>query len=175
MDIYIWVLFFLIIFMLHNLEEIITIERWFQKTYPRVRKKIPLFAQKELENYTDITSAQFSVVVFVLSVFSSALILLAVITEHDYLFLGVTLFFALNIFTHPLQSLYLKCYTPGVLTSLLLIIPYYCLFFYRFYNTDLFTLNSIIGAIVVMVFLIPIFLFSHIMGEKWSSFFMIKK
>ena len=168
MDIYVWVLSFLIIFMLHNLEEIITIERWFQKTYPRVRKRIPSFAQKELNNYKDITSAQFSIVVFVFSVFASALIVIAVITQHYYLFLGVTLLFALNIFTHPLQALYLRCYTPGVLTSLLLIIPYYSLFFFHFHKTDMFSLNSIVGSIFVMLFLIPIFLLSHKIGEKWS-------
>ncbi len=168
MDIYVWVLSFLIIFMLHNLEEIITIERWFQKTYPRVSKRIPSFAQKELKNYKDITSVQFSIVVFVFSVFVSALILIAVNTQHHYLFLGVTLLFALNIFTHPLQALYLRCYTPGFLTSLLLIIPYYSLFFYHFYKTDMLSLNSIVGSIIVMVFLIPIFLLSHKIGEKWS-------
>ena len=168
MDIYVWILSFLIIFMLHNLEEIITIERWFGKTYPRVSRKIPSAVQKELKNYKDTTSTQFSVVVFVFSVFASALIGIAVITQQYYLFLGVSLFFALNIFTHPLQALYLRCYTPGLLTTLLLIIPYYSLFFYRFYNTDMLTLNSIFGAIAVMVFFIPIFLLSHKIGEKWG-------
>lgn len=168
MDIYVWILSFLIIFMLHNLEEIITIERWFQKAYPRVKKRMPSFARKELGNYKDITSAQFSIVVFVFSIFVSALILIAVITQHYYLFLGINLLFALNIFSHPLQALYLRCYTPGVLTSLLLIIPYYVLFFRRFYNTDMLTINSIFGAIVVMIFLIPAFLLSHKIGEKWG-------
>lgn len=168
MDIYVWVLSFLVIFMLHNLEEIITVEKWIQKTYPRVRDNIPSFIKKEINNYKDITSAQFAMVVFVFSVFVSILILIAVMTQHYYLFLGVNLLFALNIFTHPLQALYLRCYMPGVLTSLLLILPYYSLFFYRFYNTDILTLNSIFGAIVVMVFLLPLFLLSHKIGEKWN-------
>ena len=168
MDICVWVLFFFIIFTLHNLEEIITIERWFQKTYPRVYKRIPSFAQNELKKYKKITSVQFSVVVFVFSVFVSAFLLIAVITQHYYLFLGVNLFFALNILTHPLQALYFRCYTPGVLTSLFLIIPYYSWFFYSFCNTDMLTIDSMIGAIVVVVFLIPVFLLSHKIGEKWS-------
>lgn len=169
MDIYGWILSFLIIFMLHNLEEIITVEKWIQKTYPRVYDKIPLFIQKQLNNYKDITSAQFALVVFVLSVFVSAIIVITVLTEHYYLFLGINLFFALNIFTHPLQSLYLRCYTPGVWTSLLLIIPYYSLFFYRFRHTELLTLNSVLGGIAVMVLLLPIFLLSHKIGEKWNE------
>lgn len=168
MEIHIWILFFLMVFMLHNLEEIMTIEKWFQKTYPLVSKKIPSFAKKELNQYKDITSKHFSVVVFVLSIFVSMLIAIAVITDQYQLFLGVNLFFALNIFTHPLQSLYLRCYTPGVMTSIFLIIPYYSLFFYHFYKSELLALESIVGAIVVMALLIPIFLLSHKIGEKWA-------
>lgn len=145
-----------------------TIEKWFQKTYPLVSKKIPSFAKKELNQYKDITSKHFSVVVFVLSIFVSMLIAIAVITDQYQLFLGVNLFFALNIFTHPLQSLYLRCYTPGVMTSIFLIIPYYSLFFYHFYKSELLALESIVGAIVVMALLIPIFLLSHKIGEKWA-------
>ncbi len=156
--------------MLHNLEEIITVEKWIQKTYPRVRDKIPLFVQKELNNYKEITSSEFAVIVFVFSFFVSALILISVMTQHYYFLLGVNLLFALNIFTHPLQALYLRCYTPGVLTSLLLIIPYYSLFFFHFYNTDMLTLDSVVGAMIVMVFLIPVFLLSHKIGEKWRQF-----
>lgn len=167
MDIYFFTSFFIIIFMLHNLEEVITIEKWFKTTYPLVQNRIPSFIQKELKNYKDITSVQFSIVIFVFSIFVSVLVLIAVITQHYYLFLGVNFFYALNIFTHPLQSLYLRCYTPGVLSSLFLIIPYYSLFFYRYYNTDMLTNSSILGAMAVMVFLVPVFLLSHKIGEKW--------
>lgn len=51
--------------MLHNLEEIMTIEGWFKKIYPRISRKIPSFAQKEMKKFEDITAAQFSAVVFV--------------------------------------------------------------------------------------------------------------
>lgn len=167
MDINIWVVSYLIIFMLHNLEEIITIEKWMQKIYPRISHKIPAFIQKELNNKKNITAAQFALVVFVLSVVISGLIFIGIFTEQYYFFLGVCLAFGLNIFTHPLQSLYLRCYTPGVITSILLVIPYYSLFFYHFYNTEMFSLSTIIGAIVVIACLAPIFFISHKIGSKW--------
>lgn len=169
MDIYIWMLTFIIIFMLHNLEEIITIERWFQKTYPRVKKRNPLFIQKQLKNNEQITTVQFSLVIFVFSLFVSLFILIAVVTQHDFIFLGVSLFFVLNIFTHPLQSLYLRCYTPGVFTSIILIIPYYTLYFYHFYNSDMFSLKSMIGAILMIVILILVFFLSHKIGKRWAK------
>ncbi|WP_042149641.1 HXXEE domain-containing protein [Paucisalibacillus sp. EB02] len=168
MDITILMVSFLIIFMLHNLEEIFTIEKWHKETYPRISNRIPSFIQKEIKQFNDITSVQFSLVVFVLSIVVSALILIALITQHYFLFLGVAIPFALNIFTHPLQSLYLRCYTPGVWTTLLLIIPYNILLFYHFYKAGLLNLEMIISSLVVMVFLVPVFLLSHKIGGKWG-------
>lgn len=168
MDINIWIVSYLIIFMLHNLEEIITIEYWIRKVYPRISHKIPAFIQEELNKKKDITAAQFALVVFILSVVISGLILIGIFTEQYYFFLGVSLAFGLNFFTHPLQSLFLRCYTPGVITSLLLVIPYYSLFFYHFYGTEMFSRGTMIGAIIVIACLAPVFFLSHKIGEKWK-------
>ena len=167
MDITILIVSFILIFMLHNLEEIVTIERWHKKTYPRISHRIPTFIQKEMKQFNDITSAQFALVVLILSIVVSALILIAVMKQQYYLFLGIAFPFALNIFTHPLQSLFLRCYTPGVWTSIFLIIPYNIVLFYSFNKEGLFTMDTMIGALVVTVFLIPVFLLSHKIGGKW--------
>jgi len=159
---------FLIIFMLHNLEEIMTIERWFKNTYPRINKRIPMFAQKEISTFESITATQFSVVVFVLSVALSALILIAVMTQYFFILLGLNLLLAINIFTHPLQALYLRCYTSGLWTTLLLIIPYNILFFSYFSKVGFLTMNAFLGSLIVMVFLILVFLLSHKIGENWG-------
>ncbi|WP_281392557.1 HXXEE domain-containing protein [Salicibibacter cibi] len=98
----------------------------------------------------------------------SALILITVMTQHFFIFLGLNLFFAVNILTHPLQALYLRCYTPGLWTTILLIIPYNVLFFYHFSKAGFLTMNAILGALIVMFFLILVFLLSHKIGEKWS-------
>lgn len=127
----VWMLIFVIIFMLHNLEEIISVEKWFQKTYPRVRNRIPSLIQQQLDQI-GMTTVRFAVVVFVISILASILLLISVWTEQYYFFFGISFFFALNIFTHPLQSLLLRCYTPGLLTTVVLIIPYYGLFFFNF-------------------------------------------
>lgn len=157
---------FLIIFMLHNLEEIIMVERWMQKTYPRIKHKVPPFVQKELNDFKDITAAQFAVVVFGVSILASILLLIAITTEQYYVFLGLSLVFAMNIFSHPLQSLLLWCYTPGVITSIFLIIPYYILLFHHFYMTDIVHFNMFLGALVVVALFILVFLLSHTIGKK---------
>lgn len=66
----VWMLIFVIIFMLHNLEEIISVEKWFQKTYPRVRNRIPSLLQQQLDQI-GMTTVRFAVVVFVMSILAS--------------------------------------------------------------------------------------------------------
>lgn len=169
MDVHFLMCVFLIIFMLHNLEEIITIEKWLKHTYPRKKEQIPLFFQKEIENAKDMTAIQFSVAVFVVSIFASIVIIISLITEHYFIFLGLNMFFALNIFTHPIQSLLLKCYTPGVWTSILLIIPYNIVFFNYFYMEGMLTLHTFLAGLALFVLGIPILLLSHKIAEKWVS------
>lgn len=171
LNIEIWTISFLIVFMLHNLEEIITIEKWYDSTYRWIAKRFPKFLKNELDHFKEMTTAQFAIAVFVFSIFCSALLLISVVSEyHYYLFLGVNLLFAFNIFTHPLQSLFLKRYTPGLFTSLLLVLPYFIMFFYNFYNTELLSLETIIRGIFVMFILFALLIFSHIIGEQLQGF-----
>ncbi|WP_077301742.1 HXXEE domain-containing protein [Virgibacillus pantothenticus] len=168
MDIHVLILTFLIIFMLHNLEEIITIERWFKNTYPRIRGRIPVPVQKVIDDFSNITAAQFAVAVLMISLVASLLLIITVTTQHYFLFLGLNMLFAINIFTHPIQSLLLRCYTPGVWTTLLLILPYNIIFFYHFYIEGLLTRNMILSGLVVMVICMPFVFLGHKIAEKWK-------
>ncbi|WP_232231438.1 MULTISPECIES: HXXEE domain-containing protein [unclassified Virgibacillus] len=69
-----------------------------------------------------------------ISLVASLLLIITVTTQYYFLFLGLNMLFALNIFTHPIQAILLRCYMPGVWTTLLLILPYNIIFFYHFYN-----------------------------------------
>lgn len=166
MDINLLIWSFLIIFMLHNFEEIIMIERWFHKKYPEIRERIPPFAISELEKFKTMTSVQFSIVVCILFIVAAALILVTVITQQYFLFFGLNIILALNIFTHPLQSLLLKCYVPGLWTTLLLIIPYNIIVYIQFYNQGILNLTTSINALFVIIPFIPVFIISHIIAEK---------
>lgn len=160
------ILIFLVIFMLHNLEEIIMVERWAKRNYPRVKDRIPSYFQKTIDDLKDITAVQFAIVVFIVSVFGSILILVAVIGDYMFLFFGLAMVFGLNIFTHPLQSLFLRTYTPGVLTSIFLVIPYYIILFNHFYSEDIVNMKMVLGGLVVVALFIPVFILSHIIGER---------
>lgn len=160
------ILIFLVIFMLHNLEEIIMVERWAKRNYPRVKDRIPSYFQKTIDDLKDITAVQFAIVVFIVSVFGSIIILVGVIGDYMFLFFGLAMVFGLNIFTHPLQSLFLRTYTPGVLTSIFLVIPYYIILFNHFYSEDIVNMKMVLGGLVVVALFIPVFILSHIIGER---------
>ncbi|MFA1819725.1 HXXEE domain-containing protein [Virgibacillus oceani] len=168
MDINLLIWSFLIIFMLHNFEEIITMEKWFKNTYPRVMEQIPPFARKEIEPFRSITSSQFSIAVCVLFIAASILILITVTTNHYFLFLGLNIFFALNILTHPVQSLFLRKYVPGLWTTIMLIIPYNVILFSNFHNEGILDASTIVSAFLVTILFIPILLISHKIAEKWG-------
>lgn len=168
MDIHFWIWMFLVVFMLHNLEEIMTIERWVKNTYPRIKGRIPLVVQKVIDDFIGITAAQFSVAVVVISLVVSLLLLITVTTQQYFLFIGLNMFFAINIFTHPIHALVLRCYTPGVWTTVLLILPYNLLFFIHFYMEGILTTNTILGGLVVMVLCIPFVFLGHKIAEKWE-------
>ncbi|MBU9713695.1 HXXEE domain-containing protein [Evansella tamaricis] len=166
MEIFIWS--FLIVFMLHNLEEIITIEKWFMFTYPRVNNRIPSIAQAVITK-NKVTTVKFAMTVFVFSIIASSLIFLTITTEYYFLFWGLNLFFALNIFLHPIQSLFLRCYTPGLWTTVCLILPYNIWIFYHFSISGVFTITMFMYAAIVMILLVPLFALSHIIANKWES------
>lgn len=153
--------------MLHNLEEIIMIERWMKKTYPEIRERLPQFAKRELDSLQTTTAAQFSLVVFILSILASALIVITITTDEYFLFVGLNIIFALNILIHPFQSLLIRCYVPGLWTTILLIIPYYIFFFTQLYHQGLMYLVINLKTIVVFLIFIPVFLISHKISRKW--------
>src|SRR5690606_36874888 len=168
MEINLLILAFTVIFMLHNLEEIMTVERWMNRIYPRVKMRVPPFAQTQIKQFDNMTGTRFSFVVFVRSIPVSVIILLTFITEDYFLFLALNLLFAVNIFSHPLQALFLRCYVPGVATSIFLIIPYYIFFFQTFSEAGMLTIQNILRSLVVILLFIPVFLLIHKLSQKWS-------
>lgn len=161
MEIVMLIWLFVVVFMIHNFEEIILIERWFNRTYPIVKHRIPSFALSDIEKMKTITAAQFTFSILILFVSTIFLIYMTFLTNNLAYFLGMNIFFGLNIFIHPNQSLLLKSYVPGLITTILCIIPYNIYLFYTLFNNGLLSTSLMLTSLIVTVLLIPIFLLSH--------------
>jgi hypothetical protein len=118
---------FLVVFMLHDLEEIIVVENWLIRYRMQVAQKLPAPLEKLLKPMLNMTTAQFSVAVTGIFVILTAAVLLTVTTLPDGTYLPFFLVclhvMFLHVFTHLGQSILFRAYTPGVVTAVLLIFP----------------------------------------------------
>lgn len=138
-----------------------------KKTYPVVRERIIPFVKREIDQFETMTAARFSLVVGILFILASALI--TITTNQSILLIprvGINIIFALNIFIYPLQAFVLKCYVPGLWTTILRIISYNIIFFHELYHQKIFDLTTNLKALVVIILFIPVFIMSHKIAEK---------
>jgi magnesium-transporting ATPase (P-type) len=121
---------FPIAFVLHDLEEIIMVERWMYKNRHVIYDKLPKkIADKVIKQFS-MSTAQFSVAVFVIFIFVSSSTYMASQYINDgplgnmYFFTIMLLIFFIHVFIHVGQSIILRSITPGVITSIVIIFPY---------------------------------------------------
>jgi len=123
---------FPITFMLHDFEEIITVESWFKKNYVKVSPRIPTSFKKIFEELSHTTAARFTIPVFFQFIIYVIASLIAVEYEIYGPFIGVNLIIFLHVFMHIGQSIFLKVYALGVGSAIFITLPYSLYLFYRF-------------------------------------------
>lgn len=125
---------FLVIFMLHDFEEIISVENWSQKTSYLVentsnRLKILIW---KFWNINSHSFAKRDVVIFLVG--STIVFLKVQFIESGWtaiLFLIFLIFVLLHNLVHIIQTLILRTYTPGLYTAIGLVTPYTIYLLYR--------------------------------------------
>ncbi|KIY23585.1 HXXEE domain-containing protein [Mesobacillus subterraneus] len=159
---------FPIIFIFHDLEEIITIESSMATSKNRNPKtpfvEMTLTMRKKLGS----TAAQLAV--------SATWILLiitftAITTAHFSDIWGFLLFTAiLHLFVfqasmHIIQSIMFKAYTPGIITSLILLIPYSLLTYYLLAESGHLDWPFFFTSLPISLVMIPVFLVGNLLGR----------
>lgn len=157
---------FLVAFMLHDFEEIIRIEPWFRKHRARIYRKVPDRLRSQLDAFSQITAARFSVAVCLeFAVFIP--VTFAAAEQGCYLpFIGFNAVMLLHVFMHFGQALFLRTLVPGVVTAFLFILPYTAYLFYRLLSENLIAWTDIGWSLPIGLLLIPIVLLGHKAGEK---------
>ena len=120
---YIWLL--PVIFMFHDMEEIIGISGWIRKNYSRIVDRFPA-AERILSTYKEITTAGMAVAVYEELLVLLIICLLTDLTEIPILpgiWFGVLLGFTLHRFIHIAQAMQIRSYIPALITSILSIPP----------------------------------------------------
>lgn len=125
---------FPIIFAIHDFEEIIVVEKWITKNKQDLVHKLPKRAKNFFEKNFAMKTDQFSIVVFAEFIIISLATLFVFLNGftgfYKWFYLGLFAVLFLHSFTHIGQAILLRRYTPGVITSIFLLIPY-GLWFYK--------------------------------------------
>ncbi|WP_422657518.1 HXXEE domain-containing protein [Paenibacillus sp. EC2-1] len=157
---------FIVVFVLHDLEEIIWVEAWIKKNKSHVIHAVPKRFKKPLNKMFNITSGQFAFAVLLEFIVFIPFTYIAAEHEKFFVFLSINSLFLLHVFTHLGQSLYLKMYTPGVISAVICVLPYTLYMFYRVLSEELVSWSEVLLSIPVGLLVVPIVLLGHELGRK---------
>lgn len=169
-DINILIWSFPIAFMLHDFEELILFEPWFKKNASiiigRVKNRIPTFLEKQLNMIVGKTTTQFALpicLIFILTFISS--LLAAGFGKYTFFLLASSLFF-LHGFVHVGQAIFLRHYIPALITSVLIVIPYGLVLFWRLIVTGIVPFPQLVIYFMLSIVLgVPFVIGMHMAGE----------
>lgn len=163
---------FPIMFVFHDFEEIIMIEKWMKKNSTTLYNLLPKkMADRIIEQFS-MSTAQFSVAVLVIFLFVSSSTYMAsqYVTQgmfgNIYFFTTLTLIFFLHAFTHIGQSFIFRSITPGAITSLIIIIPYSLVLYRSLLINEVITWEMIFLCLPFCLLIIPGVLLAHWIGKK---------
>jgi len=164
------VLWFPIVFMLHDFEELLLFEPWLKKNagsiLERVHGRVPPWAEAQLHTVLHKSTLQFAFPIGLIFALTAAASFLAVQFHFYPLFLTASSLFFLHGFLHLGQAAALRRYVPSLLTSGLLVLPYGGLLFARLLAAGVVTLPTLLLYFLAAAVLAgPLLLGMHRLGE----------
>ena len=163
---------FPVMFVLHDFEEIIMIENWLKRNSTVMYDILPKRIADRVIKQFSMSTAHFAVAVLVIFLFVSSSTVMANqyviqgLLGNIYIFTIITLVFFLHAFTHIAQSVILRSITPGVFTSLIVIIPYSLVLYRSLLVNEVITWEIIFICLPFCLLIIPIALLAHWIGKK---------
>lgn len=157
---------FPILFMFHDFEEILTVEKWAKQNKAHVFAFLPKSFHKYFASSFELTTLQFIKDVFWIYVIITIAAVLAVLFSFYYLLLMLLFIFFIHVFTHLAQAIYLKKYTPGVATSVILVLPYSVYAYYRLLQAGLISAGDIFWCSIFISILSPAFFLFLVNGRN---------
>ncbi|MEJ8304004.1 HXXEE domain-containing protein [Saccharibacillus sacchari] len=156
----------LVMFVIHDLEEIIWIKAIRSKGKAHVLNRIPKPLVSMFDRLLDTTSAQFAVAVL-LETLILTVVTFAAAEKGWYLgYLAFMTIFLLHVFTHIGQTILLRMYTPGVVTALLVVFPFTSYTLYRIVASSPVTTHDVLISIPFGFLIVPVVLIGHAIGKK---------
>ena len=171
MELHSVIILFVVAFIIHDVEEILTVERFAHKNKQAIQQKLPPRMYAFLSKSLQMSTAQFAFAVMIVFIFVliSAYLGWRSLEQSSLsmVFLGAITIFVLHSFSHLGHTIYLKKVTPGAITSLFIVLPYGVYAYYMLvYNTQLVTGTMILKSIPYGLLIIPIVWLGHVLAQK---------
>ncbi|AWI03577.1 HXXEE domain-containing protein [Clostridium drakei] len=153
---------FPLIFMVHDFEEIIFQEWWFNKERLSLLKKYP----KVVKEYEQISTAGFALAVSEEFIVLLIISLTAIVFRWYYLWLGTLVTFLIHLIIHIVQWAIYKKYIPAIITVIPAVI--YSIYAIRFIykSSNMMLLPGIMWSIGSMIIFLANLFFAHIMARR---------
>ncbi|HLZ80332.1 MAG TPA: HXXEE domain-containing protein [Ktedonobacteraceae bacterium] len=141
-------------FLIHDLEEIFTMERFTHEN----RERFPKF----LRNIGAISTTQFIAGVGVLFVLTLLAAYLATKSQHEMdVFTIALMIFLIHVMGHVIFLIYFRRYTPGLITAVVIVLPYSLYAFHRLFSANLvgsesFNISLLVGALLLVPLLLVV-------------------
>ncbi|MGM0876331.1 MAG: HXXEE domain-containing protein [Bacillota bacterium] len=140
LEIYNAIWLFVIVFMLHDFEEIIAVEKWANRIESMIRKERK-WIKNAIWHFWNVNSYGFAkrdVYIFLtMSIVTFLKVHYLTSNWSSQLFLVFLLFVLLHNIVHVLQTIILKTYTPGLYSAIFLVTPYSIYLIYRLKSASL--------------------------------------
>ena len=165
---YIWLL--PVIFIFHDMEEIVGVEKWICNNYTSIVEKYPR-AEKLLHVYRNVTTSAFAAAVYEELIILIIICLTADLTDitfFDGLWFGGLVGFTLHLIIHIGQAAMIRRYIPSLITSIISLPP--CIFLiYKCVPLLSFDVPLIIGMIIGIIGIAVNLKLAHVLMIRLSK------
>ncbi|MBG9794711.1 membrane protein [Paenibacillus dendritiformis] len=163
---------FPIVFMFHDFEEILYVEPWLRRHGDRILGKMSPVVGRFAASSLKMTTRDFAGDVFWVFLVVVAATLAAVMFSLYDLYLILLLIFFLHVFTHIGLSVYTRSLMPGVITAVLLVLPYSGYAFFRLFADRVIAPERLLWDVLAAIVLLPA---TFLIISRWRSQFRIAR
>lgn len=152
--------------MIHEFEEIIFMRWWLGKNREPILKKYPNLGKRVLQQFEFISTETFSLIVAEEFLIVSFVVIFSALTANYNLYLGLISAYFIHLLTHLIQTILIRNYTPGIITTFLTGI--FCVFvFFRLLDSGLLSFNlTFINSVVLTLVVFMNLRFMYYVAKK---------
>ena len=158
----------IVVFMIHEFEEIIVLKFWLIKEKDYLQKNFPKIGTKIYSQYSTFSTAGLALAIAEEFILISLLIYLAILIPNMYIWFAVLMGLLIHFFVHIISWIIYKKFVPAAITSVLAI-PYCIYGLIVYFNNETYKIEMlIIYTIIVIIFFLINLRFMHYLGKRFS-------